>query len=77
MTKEKYIQTHPNTILAANLKDKDWPNDTPIEIIDGVELPNNQHSNLFRALQQSHLHEYVVGEASYPGLNNVCLFAVA
>ena len=61
-TKSEYIKAHPRTILAGRLEaNTSWPDDTEIEIIGGLDAPQNKRSNLYKALKRSKLGEYVVG----------------
>ena len=61
-TKSEYIKAHPRTILADRLRtETDWPDDTKIEIIGGLDAPQNKCSNLHKALKRSSLGEYVIG----------------
>ena len=64
-TKSEYIKAHPRTILAGRLVTQtNWPDDTEIEIVGGLDAPQNKCSNLYKALERSNLGEYVVGGAS-------------
>jgi hypothetical protein len=61
-TKSEYIKAHPRTILASRLEaETGWPNDTEIEIVGGLDAPQNKCSNLYKALERSNLGEYVIG----------------
>lgn len=60
-TKANYIKCHPRSYLAAELKKTDWPDDTIIEIVGGLEAPTNPCSNLCKALERSKLEQYVIG----------------
>ena len=60
-TKEAYIKNHPKSYLAKALKETTWGNSTPIEIVGGLEAPDNPRSNLHQALESSDKGEYVRG----------------
>jgi hypothetical protein len=60
-TKANYIKLHPKSYLAAELIANDWPDDTIIEIVGGLEAPTNKCSNLYKALSRARLKEYAVG----------------
>ena len=60
-TKKEYMQQHRKSYLAAEIAKTDWPDNTPIEVIGGLDAPNNKCSNLYHALQRSTMHEYVIG----------------
>lgn len=60
-TKANYIKLHPKSYLARELAANDWPDDTIIEIVGGLEAPTNKCSNLCKALERSKLEQYVVG----------------
>jgi len=60
MTKQEYIKAHPKSKLADRLICRDWPDDTRVEIIGGLDTPNDKRSNLYKALQNT-TGEYVVG----------------
>ena len=61
MTKIEYIQKHPKSMLADELRKADWPDDTPIEIVGGLNAPRTKCSNLYKALQRAKRKEYVIG----------------
>jgi hypothetical protein len=60
-TKANYIKLHPRSYLAAELRRNDWPDDTIIEIVGGLESPTNKCSNLYKALSRANFKDYVVG----------------
>ena len=61
MTKAEYIKNHPRSMLSENLKTNGWADTTPIEIVGGLDAPNNPRSNLAQALNRSERHEYAIG----------------
>lgn len=61
MTKKDYISTHPKSILANNLSCCTWADNTEIEIIGGLNTPDDKRSNLYSALQKSKSKEYIIG----------------
>lgn len=61
MTKAEYIKAHGKSYLAARLECNDWPSDTPIKIIGGLDAPQNSRSNLWAALAASKMNEYCLG----------------
>jgi hypothetical protein len=75
-TKKEYIKNHPKSYLAQALKDTDWPDNTSIEIVSGLEVPDNPKSNLCKALENSTRREYVRGGHRQHGSNG-WWFAVA
>lgn len=61
MTKEQYIKNHPKSYLAKALQKIDWPENTPVQIIGGLDAPNNPRSNLYKAIERSNKKEWVRG----------------
>ena len=61
MTKADYIKKHPKSTLAARLLCTDWPDNTPIQIVGGLDAPYNKTSNLYGALAASKSKAYVKG----------------
>ena len=61
MTKQEYINNHPKSHLAQALKSNDWPADTEIKIVGGLEAPENKQSNLYAALETAKMKKYVRG----------------
>jgi len=60
MTKSEYIKQHPKSFLAEALTSANWPNNTEICLVSGLNAPWNKNSNLYKALQGTS-GEYVVG----------------
>ena len=60
-TKKEYIANHPKSKLAAKLACCNWPDDTPITVIGGLDAPENKCSNLYHALQNGIKKEYILG----------------
>ena len=60
-TKREYIKSHPKSHLAKALKNNKWPGNTKIQIIGGLQAPDNPNSNLYKALATSKRKEYVIG----------------
>jgi hypothetical protein len=58
-TKGHYVALHGDKLSVA-LRATDWPDDTPIRIINGWES-DRKNSNLAKALRESNLKQYVVG----------------
>lgn len=63
MTKIKYISLNPTSLLSSRLVANDWPDDTEVQIIEGLDSPYQPQSRLHRALEASNMKEYVIGEA--------------
>ena len=61
MTKKEYIKLHGKSMLANALECTDWTENTPVQIIGGLDAPYNPCSNLYHALQRSKLGLYVIG----------------
>ena len=60
-TKRSYINQHPKNMLANSMDNNDWPDDTPINVIGGLNAPNNRCSNLSAALGTAKLKKYCLG----------------
>ena len=60
-TKANYIKDHSKSQLASELAKTTWADETPIEVIGGLIAPTNKCSNLYAALENAKLKEYVIG----------------
>ena len=60
-TVREYIAKHPRSYLAGALVSSKWELDRKIEIVGGLPAPNNKNSNLYKALEQSKYHEWIIG----------------
>lgn len=60
-TKKEYMANHPKSKLAHNLKINNWPENTPISIIGGLDAPYDKRSNLCKELDKSTSKEYCFG----------------
>lgn len=61
MTKKEYIQAHPKSYLSQALMSCNWPDKTRIEIIGGLDTPQDKRSNLYKALQRNNIQDYIRG----------------
>lgn len=67
-TKEQYIKDCPKSYLAKNLQNKTtWPDNQPIKIIGGLIAPHTKCSNLYKALQNSKLKQFIIGGHRWRG----------